>query len=127
ALLAKEECAAFPLFLTWIELAWIEWRGVTPKSSRRWAPIGAMLALSLAAGGRVIYATAVTPGAPAGFQAGISPAKYLLTQGQVILRYLQLVIVPFGFTVDREVSTATELSTAAWIVLAAIVILAWRK
>src|SRR5438270_2097647 len=55
ALLAKEECAAFPLFL-----AWIEWRGVTPKAERRWEPIGAMLALALAAGARVIYATAVT-------------------------------------------------------------------
>src|SRR5207302_7764896 len=109
ALLAKEECAAFPLFLTWIELAWIEWRGVTPKSPHRWTLIGAMLALALAAGARVIYATAVTPGAPAGLQAGISPAKYLLAQGQVILRYMQLAIVPYGFTVDREVSMATAL------------------
>src|SRR5882724_2303225 len=122
ALLAKEECAAFPLFLTWIE-----WRGVSPKMPRRWAPVGAMLALALAAGARVIYATAVTPGAPAGLQAPISPAKYLLIQGQVILRYLQLAIVPFGFTVDREVSTATALSITAWIVLAAIVIVTWRK
>jgi tetratricopeptide (TPR) repeat protein len=122
ALLAKEECAAFPVFV-----AWIEWRGVAPKLPRRWTPIAAMLVLALAAGARVIYATAVTPGAPAGLQAGISPAKYLLAQGQVVLRYLQLVVVPFGFTVDREVSTATVLSIAGWSALAAIVVVTWWK
>src|SRR6185295_9908737 len=68
ALLAKEEVVAFPLLL-----AWLERRGATPKAHDRWAPIGAMMALSLIAGVRVIWATLVTPGAPAGLQAGISP------------------------------------------------------
>ena len=81
-----------------------------------------MFALSLAAGARVIYATAVTPGAPAGFGAGISPAKYLLVQGHVILRYLQLLAVPYGFTVDPEISPAQWLAAGAWILLLAAVV-----
>src|SRR5581483_6577581 len=78
ALLAKEEVAAFPLVL-----ALISW-----KVRARTKPIAAMLLLSVAAGARVIYATAVTPGAPAGLQAGITPWHYFLAQGLVTLRYL---------------------------------------
>ena len=63
-----------------------------------------MLALSLAAGVRVIWATAVTPGAPAGVQAGISPWHYFLAQGAVIWRYLRLLVIPWGFTVDPEIA-----------------------
>ena len=63
----------------------------------------AMLALALAAAARVIYATAVTPGAPAGLQAGISPWKYFLAQGVVIPRYFRLLAIPYGFTVDPEI------------------------
>src|SRR5215471_11200248 len=51
ALLAKEEIAAFPLFL-----AWLEWRGVLHRRARRWTPIAVMFALSLAAAARAIYA-----------------------------------------------------------------------
>ncbi len=86
-----------------------------------------MLALSLVAGARVVWALSVTPGAPAGIHAGISPWKYLLAQGHVILRYLQLVAVPYGFTVDAEVSTALWLSIGAWILLAAALVLVWRR
>jgi hypothetical protein len=115
ALLAKEECAAFPLLI-----GWTEWR----QGKRiAWAPLAAMLGLSVAAGARVIWATAVTPGAPAGFQAGITPAQYLLAQGAAILRYLRLLIVPYGFTVDPEVRA----SVAAWVILAgAFGVLMWR-
>lgn len=122
ALLAKEECAAFPLFLLWTQ-----WRGAVPSPVRRWPPLLGMFALSLAAGVRVIYATAVTPGAPAGFGAGISPAKYLFTQGHVILRYFQLLVAPYGFTVDPEISPAPLLAAAAWVLLPAAVFLLLRK
>ena len=55
ALLAKEECAAFPLVL-----AWLVWRGdCRPRGSR--GALAAMLALSVAAGARVIWATASRP------------------------------------------------------------------
>jgi hypothetical protein len=112
ALLAKEECAAFPLVLVWLE-----WRERKPVP---WKPVTAMLVLALAAGVRVIWATAVTPGAPAGLQAGISPGNYLLAQGPVILRYLQLVVVPYGFSVDPDPRVAVWLAAAAWLVLVAV-------
>jgi len=122
ALLAKEEVAAFPLLLAWLEL-----RGVEPRGARRWTPIAAMAALALAAGARVVWALAVTPGAPAGAHAGISPWKYLLAQGHVILRYLQLLVLPYGFTVDAEVSTALWLSIGAWILLGVALYALWRR
>src|SRR5690349_6049855 len=111
ALLAKEECAAFPLVVLWLD-----WRNCRPL---KWPPIAAMLVLAAAAGARVIWATAVTPGAPAGLQAGISPARYLLAQGPAILRYLQLLVVPWGFTVDPDVRVSPWLAAAAWAALAA--------
>ena len=117
ALLAKEECAAFPLIF------WL-------LPAQRRGPPGLrvlMLTLSLAAGARVIYATLVTPGAPAGFQAGISPLHYLAAQSFVILRYLQLLIVPFGFTVDPDIHVPLWLGVVAWAVLLAAAVLAWRK
>jgi tetratricopeptide (TPR) repeat protein len=122
ALLAKEEVVAFPLLL-----AWLERRGATPKAHDRWAPIGAMLALSLAAGVRVIWATLVTPGTPAGLQAGISPLKYLLVQGYVMLHYVQLIVLPYGFTVDPDIWNVAWLSIASWAVLGGGVLLALRR
>ena len=113
ALLAKEECAAFPLLLVWLE-----WRGSLPGARRSRAALAAMFALALAAGARVIWATTVIPGAPAGLQAGISPWRYLLVQGAVICRYLQLVVVPYGFTVDPDISVGFWVAIAAWALLA---------
>ncbi len=122
ALLAKEECAAFPLVL-----GLLEWRG---KREMRPAalPLGAMTLLAVAAGVRVIYATAVVPGAPAGLQAGISPLRYLLAQGPAIVRYLRLIVVPYGFTVDPDVRVPTlALGLAAWAAVALVVIWAARQ
>jgi tetratricopeptide (TPR) repeat protein len=86
-----------------------------------------MLSLSLAAGLRTIYATAVTPGAPAGLQAGITPGSYWIAQGPVILRYLRLMIVPYGFTVDPDIRVpALWLGLAAWAAVAGLTFLAWR-
>jgi tetratricopeptide (TPR) repeat protein len=112
ALLAKEECAAFPLLLVWLG-----WRGALPGARQSRAALAAMFALALAAGARVIWATAVTPGAPAGLQAGISPSRYLLAQGAVICRYLQLVVAPYGFTVDPDISVGLWVGIAAWALL----------
>jgi tetratricopeptide (TPR) repeat protein len=120
ALLAKEECAAFPLVI-----AMLEWRGGKRVA---WAPIAAMLALAAAAGARVIWATAVTPGAPAGVQAGISPGAYLLAQGPVVLRYLRMVVVPYGFTVDADAGTGAWACGLAWAgLVAASAVLVWRR
>jgi len=112
ALLAKEECAAFPLLLVWLG-----WRGSLPRARRSVAALAAMFALALAAGARVIWATAVIPGAPAGLHAGITPARYLLVQGAVICRYLQLVVAPYGFTVDPDISVSLWVALAAWALL----------
>jgi tetratricopeptide (TPR) repeat protein len=118
ALLAKEEVAAFPLVLLLLN----------GKERRAWPPILTMCALSLAAGLRVIWATAVTPGAPAGVQAGISPWHYLLAQSIVIWRYLRLLVVPCGFTVDPEIAVPPAwLGVAAWLLLLALVAIAWRQ
>jgi tetratricopeptide (TPR) repeat protein len=114
-LLAKEECAAFPLLVIWLE-----WRGSLPGARRSKAALAGMLALAVAAGARVIWATAVIPGAPAGLRAGISPARYLLAQGAVICRYLQLVAAPYGFTVDADMGVGVWVSVAAWALLAGV-------
>jgi len=118
ALLAKEEVAAFPLVLLLLHA----------KERRARPPIVAMCALSLAAGIRVIWAVAVTPGAPAGLNAGISPWHYFVAQGTVIWRYLRLLAVPWGFTVDPEIAVPPAwLGLAAWLALAALVALTWKR
>ena len=122
ALLAKEECAAFPLLL-----AWLHWRGSLPGGQKSRAALAAMFALALAAGARVIWATAVIPGAPAGPQAGISPLQYFLAQGAVIWRYLQLVVIPYGYTVDADVSASFWLRIGAWLLLAAATLWLLRR
>ncbi len=114
ALLAKEEVAAFPLVLLFVE-------------RKRLAPVGAMLGLSLAAGARTAYATAVVPGSGAGVQAGVSPGSYFLAQGLAVLRYLRLLIVPYGFTVDPDVRVPPAwIGVLAWVAVAALAYGAWR-
>jgi len=114
ALLAKEEVAAFPLALLLLE-------------RKHRAPIAAMLGLALAAGLRVIYATAVTPGVPAGFQAPISTWNYLLAQGPALWRYFRLLIAPYGFSVDPDVRVPSlGLGLAAWALVIALAAVAWR-
>jgi tetratricopeptide (TPR) repeat protein len=115
ALLAKEEAAAFPLFLLWLD------------HKRDRPKIAAMLALSLAAGLRVIYATAVTPGAPAGVQAGITPWHYFLAQGVVLWRYLRLLVAPFGFSVDPQIAIPSVLAgLAGWAAIALVPLVSRR-
>ncbi len=114
ALLAKEEVAAFPLVLLLMD-------------RKRAAPIAAMLGLAAAAGARTVYATAVVAGSGAGAQAGIAPAKYFLSQGPAILRYLRLLVVPYGFTVDPDVRVPPVwVGVLAWAAVAALAAAAWR-
>jgi tetratricopeptide (TPR) repeat protein len=116
ALLAKEECAAFPLVLAML-----------PAKPRGRRHIAVMLGLSVAAGARVAYAAGAIPGSLAGLRAGISPWKYLLAQGPVILRYLRLLIVPYGFTVDAGIHVpAVWTGVLAWAAMAALAALLWR-
>jgi len=113
ALLAKEECVAFPLFLA-----------LLPEARARWRQLAAMCGLSLVAGLRVIAATRAIVGAGSGFDAGATPASYLLAQGVVILRYLRLFVVPWGFSVDPEIDR--QWAWLAWLLLFGLLALAWR-
>jgi tetratricopeptide (TPR) repeat protein len=116
ALLAKEECAAFPLVLLLLPRK----RGSPPA-------IGAMLALAAVAGARVVYATVVTPGAPAGLQSPVTPWHYFLAQGPAILRYLRLLVWPWGFTVDPDLRVpAVWWGLGAWFLVIALCGVAWR-
>ncbi len=120
ALLAKEECAAFPLALL------VLWRPEWRQKSRRWA-LAAMCGLSLLAAGRVAYALANTAGAPAGLQAGIAPWQYFLAEGTVIWRYLRLLVLPWGFTVDTQIAVpAAWQGLLAWAMLVGLAAWLWR-
>ncbi len=123
ALLAKEECVTFPFFLLLLE--WGRNRRV--DKSQCWTA-AAMVGLALTAGFRAILATAANPGSGAGFGAGITPLTYLQAQGIVILRYLRLLLLPFGFTVDAQIDPpGWPVAVAAWIVIVAVCLFSWRQ
>lgn len=104
ALLAKEECVAFPVALLLLRPVW--------------PPLAAMVALSAAAGGRVLYATKTVAGAGSGFDAGFSPGEYLLAQGQVVWGYLLRIVVPYGLTLDPPAPAVNfEAGVLGWVVL----------
>lgn len=120
ALMAKEECAAFPAFLYLLGFSLGKLKGRMPA-------LLAMAALALAAGVIVYIAVLRNAGVPAGPHAGITPIDYFLAQGPVILRYLRLLIVPWGFNVDARITVPpTWLGWGAWALLAAMVAVASR-
>jgi hypothetical protein len=116
--LAKEECVAYPAFLFLLYLS-------ISRNVRELKPIAAMFLLAVAAGLRVTYAAAVTSGSGAGVQAAVTPAQYLGIQGAVILRYFRLLVLPWGFTVDPDISAQAQ--WWAWIVLITLAVAALWK
>ncbi len=120
ALLAKEECVAFPALLLLLEGWKLREQGERRAEIKRvLRPVVAMFALSVLAGIRVFIAIAQTPGAPAGAQAGISWQAYALAQGLVILRYLRMLVLPWGFSVDPDIAVPPAwLGILAWLALA---------
>ncbi|MDQ6759263.1 MAG: glycosyltransferase family 39 protein [Acidobacteriota bacterium] len=121
ALLSKEECAAFPVFLLLLY-----WTG--SRARRELQAILVMLALSLAAGIRVMLAGATTHGSGIGGHAGVSALDYSLTQGTVIWRYLRQLALPWGFSVDPEIAVVHGIpALAAWGTVLAAVWLASRR
>lgn len=115
AVLSKEECIALPILFA-VD-AWL--RG---RVRRRALPLGAMLAIAAVFGIRVIAAIQVTGMQNIGSHAGISPLGYLAEQGIAILRYLGMVLVPYGFSIDPQLPLSPlYLKLAAW---ALIVLLA---
>ena len=61
-----------------------------------------------------------------GAWAGISPVAYLSTQGAAVVRYLTMLVVPWGYTVDAPDVRA---SVVAWVLIAVAVgvALRWRR
>jgi protein O-mannosyl-transferase len=112
ALLASPEVAAFPLVLWWV-------RPGEPDRPVPRPPIFAMLALAAVASARTVAVMLATP--------AIHPARYVLAEGVVILRYLRLIVVPYGFTVDPDIRVPPLwLGLAAWVAVGALGFLAWR-
>jgi tetratricopeptide (TPR) repeat protein len=118
ALLAKEECVAFPVFLLMLHFS-------QSRESKELKPIGAMFLLSATAGVRVLLATQSTPGSGAGAQAAYSWHAYLLTQGTVILRYLRMLLIPIGFTADPDIhQPGMWIAALAWAIVIGFAIVA---
>ena len=115
ALLANEYCLALPLLLLVVEQA------LPPASSlRQRIPFLAMFLLSLAALACLIHALRISHGL-------IAPLKYFLAQGPALWRYLRLLAIPYGFSVDPDIRVpAIWLGALAWAALAAAAFLAWR-
>jgi len=114
ALMAKEECVTFPLFLLLL------------PSVRNVRCIFWMLGLAAAAGLRAVWATALVVGSGAGFTAGISPLRYFGFQGAAIIRYLRLLFVPWGFTIEPDITLPyPALYVIAWLIVLGIAVAAW--
>jgi hypothetical protein len=120
ALLAKQDCAAFPVFLALLELS--ERRAVRP-----WRPLVAMAAMAVAAGVRVMLVLR-EPASGAGAGSEFAWWTYLAAQGPVIWRYLRLLVIPWGFSVDPEIRVPSLATAAsAWAGIAAAAAVALRR
>ena len=120
AMLAKEECAAVPLVL------WM-----LPRDDRslrsRLGSVGVMLAIGLGIGLRTLLAGAAIQGSGVGANAGIPPLAYFAAQGVVIWRYLRLVAIPWGFSIDPSLARPTLwIAIAAWAALVAVCLVPFR-
>jgi hypothetical protein len=120
--LAKEECAAFPVVLLAL---W--WFGGRVELRRKLAAIGGMFVVAVAAVVRVAFMAGVIRGSGAGAGAKIGAVEYASVQGFAILRYLAMLVVPWGFTVDPAIDPPAWLRAAAWIALLALICFAARR
>jgi len=98
ALLSKEECVALPVVFALLHLS-------ISRNRTEWKPIGAMFALAICSGAYVLYTANTTAGSQAGAQAAWKPLEYFSAQGLVILRYLQMLLIPAGQTFDPQLPT----------------------
>lgn len=116
AMLSKEECVTFPLFLLMFQRAYLPvavMLGVALAGGVRVVLSYAALHLqSVGTGAQLVQSTQVKPGPvphfetighiiASYFQTSLLP--YLWTQGAVILRYFRLLLLPYGFTVDPDI------------------------
>ncbi|MCX6625984.1 MAG: tetratricopeptide repeat protein [Acidobacteria bacterium] len=120
ALLAKEECAAFPVVLVLLHLA-------RQRPAREWRAIASMFVLALCAGLHLILITRLVPGSAAAFGTPVRPLDYLAGQGIVLWRYARLLVVPSGLTVDPDPGAAPLwLACLGWAAIALLVAAALR-
>ncbi|MBI2686726.1 MAG: hypothetical protein HYX27_10455 [Acidobacteria bacterium] len=119
SLLAKEEWVAFPLVLLLIDFG--------RKRNPRWPWIAAMLALSAAAGARVLYATKAIAGSGSGFGQQTTPWNYLLSQGHTIPSYIWRIAIPVQMSIDPPApATSREPAVLFWIVaIVATALVSW--
>ena len=111
ALLASNQCLTFPLFILLLSFG-------PSRERREWKPLAAMLALSLLAALETLCASA---------SAGISRLAYLAAEGPVLLRYLRLLLIPAGLTVDPDVRLITGWpAVPSWFVVLALAAAALR-
>ena len=96
AVLAKEDCAAFPIFLLALHVSSAE------RDKRELPPIQAMIAIAAVAGLRVIYGLRFIGEGGGPYRAGIHPVDYFAMQGLMIPRYLARLIVPVNFSIDPD-------------------------
>jgi len=115
ALLAKEECVTFPLVLL-----------LLAPSYDRLRPFAIMMAMAALAGLRAVWSTAYTPGSGAGFTAGVAPWEYAAAQGAALARYLQLLVIPWGFTIEPTISTSFMVRALAWLGIGCLAFVAWK-
>ena len=111
ALLASNQCLTFPLFVLMLNFG--------PSRERRdWKPLAAMLALSLLTALEIVYTSA---------PASVSRLAYLGAEGPVLLRYLRLLLIPAGLTVDPDVRlTAGWPAVLSWLLVLAFAAAALR-
>lgn len=115
ALLAKEECVAWPLFLVLLRF-----------SAATRPAILAMLAMAALAGGRVLYAAGAISGSGAGAGAAVSSVVYLQAQGVALWRYARLLVLPYGFTIESPV-VVDVWGWVGWVAIGALVLWAIRR
>jgi len=90
--------------------------GPTKRSAARVIPLAVMAALGLAALVRLAY-VAIR------FHTGGAPWKYCLAEGIAVWRYMRLLVVPYGFSVDPDIRVpAIWLGALAWVALAVLAI-----
>jgi tetratricopeptide (TPR) repeat protein len=88
------------------------------RERREWKPLAAMLALSLLGALETLYAS--TP-------SGISRLAYLAAEGPVVLRYLRLLLIPAGLTVDPDLRLIAGWPVVlSWLVVLALAVGALR-
>ncbi len=113
ALASKEEAVGLPLFFTLLHFSM--------RRDRRELPaIAGMFLLAAVAGGLTLWAANTTAGSQAGGQSTFGPMLYLASEGLVLLRYLQLFVFPWGFTIDPAIPTAYWWAWIGVVVLLAI-------